>query len=826
MNKSVEEGSSEYLDIVVNEVKHRLVDYLGLHGITLTPSGHYSCFIKRNHRHGDAKPSAYISTGESGHPLWYCNLCSTGGSIYDAAASIENLDLTGRGFIETTIYLANKLGIAIDETRISTSASGKNTAKDYRLSHIYDFIASRLSEMGTGTDALTDGRFGRAYPKETAEDIVKTIPIAVVNDPVSLLNEIRNNFPDEYVNIPFIYRNDTNEWLDGTVFGPDALTYPLRLANGTIYAFMARTSEERRRNDSTIPKYKVTEGSAKLKSTNPLFLDIAKDYIRDTHTVYIVEGVFDALLMHLFGFKNTIALLGASLTQDVVTYLLKLNVWSVNMVLDSDKAGILGVKKSIELWKGTRAFLNVVPLPKDTDPDVLLSEGEVGWLDTTVDAVAYIIENDPILNDPKMPKQVQVQSVIEYITSITQFHDSFRSYAQTIGKHLGRNPNDIMEDLVAFSKGGETAMREMQTIVHSLEDARHHGIIEFDTELERAREVIRRKIGEDTTYVTNYTMTMFNKLLTNPEEALPTLIRTGFPRFDQMAKIVTSNLTVWTGYESNGKSTVLRNIAFRGFLANNADPYVFYVSTDDDTSTIMIAILAIMAEMSIDEVETMLRQGDFLSHPKIAKNRDLIYDTMQNRIAVMGLKEVSDMKTLAKRTMELRAAKPDSTMMVVVDAIQDMREIRDRNADQRLAVESIYADMIRLARETDTSVHAVNHQKADSGSLNKRPKVENIKGSSSIRYDARNIFMAHMSWKYDKETPFSWRMPGMDQSLPIVEIDMAKDKHREANIHLPFRFNPFTLRTDELDDVSYKQYEINRQSEVYGAQQAKGRDGL
>ncbi len=86
-------------------------------------------------------------------------------------------------------------------------------------------------------------------------------------------------------------------------------------------------------------------------------------------------------------------------------------------------------------------------------------------------------------------------------------------HAQTIGKHLGRNPNDIMEDLVAFSKGGETAMREMQTIVHSLEDARHHGIIEFDTELERAREVIRRKIGEDTTYVTNYTMTMFNKLL-------------------------------------------------------------------------------------------------------------------------------------------------------------------------------------------------------------------------------------------------------------------------------------------------------------------------
>lgn len=74
-------------------------------------------------------------------------------------------------------------------------------------------------------------------------------------------------------------------------------------------------------------------------------IDHAKECIKITKTVILVEGQLDVVKMHEIGVTNTVGIFGVNLSDHQIKALLKLGVLFVILCLDPDKAGEKGVSK-------------------------------------------------------------------------------------------------------------------------------------------------------------------------------------------------------------------------------------------------------------------------------------------------------------------------------------------------------------------------------------------------------------------------------------------------------------------------------------------------
>jgi DNA primase len=124
----------------------------------------------------------------------------------------------------------------------------------------------------------------------------------------------------------------------------------------------------------------------------------AKDTIRKFNKVIIVEGEFDALAFHSYGFTMTVAVSGSAFTLFQVS-LLSRYCTNFYLMFDGDVAGRKSIERTMAMYDKycLGAYgLKFIPvyLPKDIDPDeYLFSEGTVGVrekLKTARDELVFI----------------------------------------------------------------------------------------------------------------------------------------------------------------------------------------------------------------------------------------------------------------------------------------------------------------------------------------------------------------------------------------------------------------------------------------------------
>ena len=77
-------------------------------------------------------------------------------------------------------------------------------------------------------------------------------------------------------------------------------------------------------------------------------LNLAREYIAKTGTVILVEGQGDVWKMHEAGFKNTVGIFGASLTDDQLVLLEQSGALDVVILTDSDEAGEKAAEQIME----------------------------------------------------------------------------------------------------------------------------------------------------------------------------------------------------------------------------------------------------------------------------------------------------------------------------------------------------------------------------------------------------------------------------------------------------------------------------------------------
>tara|TARA_R110000824_G_scaffold231335_2_gene419118 strand:+ start:1251 stop:2279 length:1029 start_codon:yes stop_codon:yes gene_type:complete len=100
------------------------------------------------------------------------------------------------------------------------------------------------------------------------------------------------------------------------------------------------------------PKWMHSKG---FKKSSYLYgLNIAKDFIKETNTVFLVEGQGDVWRMHEAGVKNTVGIFGSNLSEDQLILLEKSGALNVVILTDNDEAGSKAAKQIIK--RGGRRF--------------------------------------------------------------------------------------------------------------------------------------------------------------------------------------------------------------------------------------------------------------------------------------------------------------------------------------------------------------------------------------------------------------------------------------------------------------------------------------
>ncbi len=141
------------------------------------------------------------------------------------------------------------------------------------------------------------------------------------------------------------------------------LMLPIKNITGSIAAFAGRSL------DGSNPKYLNSAESSVFHKGYTLFnIDKAKDAMKQSRNVLIVEGYFDVMRLYKNGFKNSVAPMGTALTHEQIG-LLKRYAEEITIIFDGDNAGEKAAFRSLERFAESGLFPKVVFLPQTDDPD-------------------------------------------------------------------------------------------------------------------------------------------------------------------------------------------------------------------------------------------------------------------------------------------------------------------------------------------------------------------------------------------------------------------------------------------------------------------------
>ena len=325
--------------------------------------------------HPDTKPSLKVNDSKG---MYKCFVCGEGGDSITFVMKFKNLE-----FVDALRELAGLLGLPFEEQKekkknprvemafrvLNASVKLYKKVASHQPVPYVQFLEKRKLETATvekwqigyapGNNALfhyldslpgADGNFAR----QTAKDIG-----------IIRYNESRNSHYDFY---------------------RDRVMFPIHDHSGQIRGYSSRAVLPDQN-----PKYLNSGESFAFDKGSILFgYYFGKNAIRQNDQVLIVEGNMDVIMMHQFGFEQTVGTMGTALSDHSVRLLSNMTK-NIFLGMDSDAAG----KKAMQRINSD--FLSHHVLPKflsfepHKDPDeFLIHEGRLALMERIEKAPIYL----------------------------------------------------------------------------------------------------------------------------------------------------------------------------------------------------------------------------------------------------------------------------------------------------------------------------------------------------------------------------------------------------------------------------------------------------
>ncbi len=354
--------------------------------VTLTKTG-------QNHKglcpfHSEKTPSF---TASSSKQMFYCFGCGAGGDVITFLMKKEGME-----FPEAVHELAKQTGITIPVIPGKNHQYGEsenrkkldnlhNAAKDWFRKNL---LGSALGQPARNyldgrqihPDAIEKFRLGYAPPGwDGLTRHLKKIGVS----------------PDDIVQSGLAVAKNSGS--RGAIGGHgyydrfrSRVMFPIVNLRDQVVAFGGRIFGEGE------PKYLNSPETLLFRKSRCLFgFDHAREAVSRLKTILLVEGYFDVIVLHQYGFTHSVAPLGTALTKDHVDMIRRF-VQTVVLVFDGDSAGVEATLRTLDVLKDSGITVKVAVLPTGDDPDsfvrtkgaeafALLQDQAVSLLDFVVD---------------------------------------------------------------------------------------------------------------------------------------------------------------------------------------------------------------------------------------------------------------------------------------------------------------------------------------------------------------------------------------------------------------------------------------------------------
>ena len=302
--------------------------------------------------HAEKTPSFLVSDSKQ---IFKCFGCGAGGDVFKFIMLMEN-----RTFPEAVKFLAERSGIAV---RQEAGSPSPRSQRMQRLREAMERAGRLYRQYLERSGAARDYLRNRQITADTAE----RFQIGYAPGGGQLVADLRR---EGFTEPELMACGLVKEGKGGRSYEHlrHRVILPIRDLQGRTVAFGGRVMGDGH------PKYLNTSDTDLYKKGANLYaLDLSRPEIRRRGFAILVEGYFDCVMPHQFGFRNVIATLGTSLTTDQAK-LLRHYTRRVVINYDPDTAGANAASRSAEIFVREGFNVSIARIPGGQDPDSFLRD--------------------------------------------------------------------------------------------------------------------------------------------------------------------------------------------------------------------------------------------------------------------------------------------------------------------------------------------------------------------------------------------------------------------------------------------------------------------
>ncbi len=346
-----------------------IVDVIGSQ-LELRPQGRN--FVARCPWHNDRRPSMTVNQERQ---TWKCWVCDIGGDIFSYVMQRDGLD-----FPTALRQLAEQAGIPIEEARRGKAPQPGSPDDKATLFAALKLVADAyVHELAKGTSG--DCKIAREYLAERgiSEESRERFQIGFSPDSWSYAVDLlkQNSFSAEVAEASGLAVNKQTgrghyDRFRGRLMFPihDLQNRVISLGGRVIPKIAARLGEDA----SAGAKYINGSETLVFRKSHQLYgLQLAREGIRKSGQVLVMEGYTDVVAARQAGVEPVVAVLGTALGEEHVK-ILKRFAQRVVLVLDGDEAGQRRAEEVLELFIRADVDLRILTLPNNNDPAEYLEE--------------------------------------------------------------------------------------------------------------------------------------------------------------------------------------------------------------------------------------------------------------------------------------------------------------------------------------------------------------------------------------------------------------------------------------------------------------------
>lgn len=318
---------------VVSQIKDRLdvLDVVSKDVILKKTGGNYWGLCPF---HKEKTPSFSVNPAKG---IYKCFGCGEGG---DALSYL--VKTRGLGFKDLIKDLASEFGLELPNT--FSGVKNKDVREQMikactKAAEYYQHSLFASSDGGSALSYLTN--------RGIDEKIIKRYMLGFASkEPNHLYVSLKDQFTSDVLEkAGLILKTQKGDYIDRF---RNRITIPIHDENGDIVAFGARAVEEGQN-----PKYLNSSDSLIYNKSRLLYgLYFAKESIKQSDNIIIMEGYFDVISAQAHGIENCVASCGTSLTPDHIKLISRYSKSrKIYLAFDTDSAGIRATTRGAEIIK-------------------------------------------------------------------------------------------------------------------------------------------------------------------------------------------------------------------------------------------------------------------------------------------------------------------------------------------------------------------------------------------------------------------------------------------------------------------------------------------